>query len=274
MVDDIYYELIIYPSHFFDEIGSFVGDIFEDAIEERDDSFILYSDTPLDNLIGDIDDFCIELSDRTGINVSCSYQLSKKDSVDWIGEYQKSVSPIECGNFYIRASWHDKNHNIENIVIDPALAFGSGHHPTTKTAALSIQKYLLNGDTLIDVGCGSGILAIIASKLGGVVDICDTDEMAIQSSKDNFAKNSVSFNNAWVGSIRQNCKYDVVVANIIADVIMILSKDLQKATGKILILSGIIDKYIDSVKNKFSSMLLIEEICEDEWVTLVYRGTD
>ncbi len=137
-----------------------------------------------------------------------------------------------------------------------------------------LQKYIKEGNTLLDVGCGSGILSIIAAKLGAKVDMCDTDELAIKSTKENFKINNEEYNNSWVGSVTNITKeYDIVVANIIADILVMLSKDLKKATknGGILILSGILDKYLDKVEERFQDMKLLEKYQKNEWLTLVFK---
>ena len=101
---------------------------------------------------------------------------------------------------------------------------------------------LKKNDAVLDVGCGSGILSIACAKLEALVDICDTDEVALKSSSTNFALNNVAFGNSWVGSASMATKeYDVVLANIIADVLIMISKDLKNnlKQGGYLILSGI-----------------------------------
>ena len=126
----------------------------------------------------------------------------------------------------------------------------------------------------MDVGCGSGILSIAARKLGAEVDLCDTDEQATSSAAENFALNHEKFNRIWTGSVqKREQEYDVVIANIIADVLIMLSSDLQKAVkdGGMLILSGILDKYVDKVEEKFATMMLVEKYKKEEWYTLVFK---
>ena len=139
---------------------------------------------------------------------------------------------------------------------------------------LLLQKYIKESTTLLDVGCGSGILSIAARKCGAIVDLCDTDEQATDSATQNFELNHESFHRIWTGSVqKREQEYDMVVANIIADVLIMLSSDLQKAVkeGGLLILSGILDKYVDKVEHKFSSMKLVEKYQKEEWFTLVLQ---
>ena len=188
------------------------------------------------------------------------------------------MQPVEVGKFWIYPGWYEPREDKINIRIDPALAFGSGHHESTRGCLQAIQKYVQEGDEVLDVGTGSGILAIAASKLGAKVDICDTDELAIEQAQKNFSLNEATLQNSWLGSAAlAKKKYDIVIANIVADVLMMISSDLKNATKKegIIILSGIIDKYADRVYKKFA-LPLIENIQDGEWVTMILqnRGED
>ena len=110
--------------------------------------------------------------------------------------------------------------------------------------------------------------------MGAQVDICDTDEVAVQSAQDNFTLNNIDFHEAWIGSAHNTKnQYDVVVANIIADVLVMIHKDLKNRVkaGGILILSGIIDKYLDKVKEKFQDFELIQNLQNKEWHTLILK---
>ena len=162
-----------------------------------------------------------------------------------------------------------------NITIDPALAFGTGHHPTTSTCLSAISKYVKKNNEVCDVGCGSGILAIGAIKLGAIVDACDTDEVSIANAKENAKLNGVSYRQIWQGSINKtDKKYDVVIANIVADVLVFLAKDLKNALNdkdSIMILSGILDKYEQKVLDAYKDCDLVEKIAQDEWVSLVLK---
>ena len=178
---------------------------------------------------------------------------------------------------YIRPSWEEPLNGVTNIIIDPALAFGSGHHESTNSCLQLLQKYAKSGDTALDVGCGSGILSIALAKLGCKVDACDTDEQATQSSLSNAQLNEVKFNKIWTGSIANlEQKYDIVVANIIADVIFMLSNDLKKSLkkGGYLVLSGILNKYEDRIKDTFKDLELVEIKQANDWVSFVYKEMD
>ena len=270
-----YYELTIKPNAYYELFLDLASSLTEDAIEELDDTIIIRSEEELDNIKEGIEAFAKELSNAFNTQITCEITLEKKSNQDWIKLYQESVQPIEIGEFYIYPSWYEAKDNKLNIVIDPTLAFGSGHHETTNTCIQAIEKYVTKGMSVCDVGTGSGILAIAAAKLGATVDICDTDPIAIEDSLKNLQTNSVTANRSWEGSVNMSeTTYDVVIANIVADVLAIISKDLVKSTkdNGILIVSGIMEQYEQKVTSKFENYCdLIDRITENEWVTLILK---
>ena len=271
---ETYNELQITPYGEYDRFADFILSLTNEAIEECNGIIVVRSEEDLDAVEFGVKVFAQSLSITLNKNISVETKLEIKENIDWISSYQKSVQPIEIGEFYIHPSWIEKKDTKLNILIDPALAFGSGHHETTYGCLLMLQKYLQKNDKVLDVGCGSGILSIASTKLGANVDFCDTDELAIQSANDNFTLNKERYNNSWVGSVQKgDGEYDVVIANIIADVLIMLAPDLIDATkiGGKLILSGILDKYVLRVQKKFDSMEILEKYKKDEWHTLVLQ---
>ncbi len=266
--------MVITPSSHKDEIESFLMDHFYNGIEENGNSLILRSEEPLDEIILKTKEYVKNLSNIFSENIDIDIKIEKKKNIDWIEEYKKSITPVEVGNFYIHPSWYEPKKGKIDIVIDPALAFGSGHHPSTLNCLKLIDEIVKKGDEVLDVGTGSGILAIAAAKKGAVVDICDTDELAIKEAEKNFKLNKTEFNKAWVGSaVNLQKKYDIVIANIVADVLVFLAKDLKNALkdGGFLILSGIVDKYLQNVLEKYKDLDLIKKIEKDEWITLLFK---
>lgn len=265
-----YFELEIFPQKNYDVFLDLVESIVEDAIEEGEKSIIIRSEDSLEDIKEAIEKF------SKAIDVECQIFYEKKDAVDWIKKYQDSINPVEVGNFYVRPSWVEKKDGKIDILIDPALAFGSGHHETTSSCILAIDEFVKKDDTLLDVGTGSGILAIAAAKKGAVVDVCDTDEICIESTKSNFALNGEKINDSWIGSVNiTNKKYDVVVANIIADILVMISSDLKSKLKEdgILILSGILDKYEGRVKSSFSDLKVLKVVQKNEWITLILQNS-
>ncbi len=267
-MNQFYYELIITPKNNLELFSSFLIEVTNSAIEERDGSLIVRSTDEL----SDIEWATQELAKRAQIGIKST--ITKRENRDWINIYKESIEPVEVGSFYIRPSWRDKKEYSIDIVIDPALAFGSGHHESTYLVLLAIDKYVKKSTTLLDVGCGSGIVAIAAYKKGASVSICDTDETAIKSSIENFKLNNSKIESYWVGSADMSLqKYDIVVANIVADIIIVINQDLKNSLkiGGILILSGIIERYLDKVLIEFSDFEEIEREEKNGWYTVVLK---
>ena len=269
-----YHELQITPNYGYSHFIDFILSLSDEAIEEVNHTIILRSEESLEMVLFGVEEFAKKLSIALGKEITLETQLLVKENEDWIANYRNSVQPLHVGSFFVHPSWIEDDKEKINIIIDPALAFGSGHHETTYGCLLLLQKYIQKGDTVLDVGCGSGILSIAAKKLGAQVDLCDTDEQATSSAAENFILNSETFNRIWTGSVqKREEEYAVVIANIIADVLIMLSSDLQKAVkhGGMLILSGILDKYVDKVEEKFAAMTLVEKYKKEEWYTLVLK---
>ncbi|PAF51066.1 ribosomal protein L11 methyltransferase [Helicobacter sp. 13S00401-1] len=208
---------------------------------------------------------------------SFEYAIYESKNIDWIKEYEDSIEPISVGGFYIRPSFKKPlaDKNLTEIVLDPSLSFGSGHHATTFMCIEELAKLDLKDKTLMDVGCGSGILSLIATKLGAKVEACDTDGEALNQTRLNFHKNGENLHNLFQGSITKGEKlsfrvYDVVVANIVTDVILLLKNAFSEITKKdsILILSGILDGRQKDVVESFSDFRLESQVCKDEWACL------
>lgn len=269
-----YNELQITPDYGYSYFVDFILSLSDEAIEEVNHTIILRSEENLEMVLFGVEEFAKKLSMALGKEIALETQLLVKENEDWIANYRNSVQPLHVGSFFVHPSWIEDDKEKINIIIDPALAFGSGHHETTYGCLLLLQKYIQKGDTVLDVGCGSGILSIAARKLGAEVDLCDTDEQATSSAAENFALNHETFNRIWTGSVQKREQaYAVVIANIIADVLIMLSSDLQKAVKDdgMLILSGILDKYVDKVEEKFATMMLVEKYKKEEWYTLVFK---
>lgn len=276
-MEKYYYELTIQPNLYYELFLDLASSLTNDALEELDETIIIRSEDTLDDVELGVLAFAKELSDAFSTEIICKTVLEKKENQDWIKLYQESVQPIEVDKFYIHPSWCEKKDDKLNIAIDPTLAFGSGHHETTNSCLISVSKYVNKDDEICDIGTGSGILGIAAAKIGAIVDICDTDIIAVEDAVSNFKANDVLVNNYWEGSANSSTKvYDVVIANIVADVLTMISKDIKKITkdNGVIILSGIMEQHKEKVLNKFlknEECEIIEELQQNEWVTLIIK---
>lgn len=256
----------------------FVFDLGVECIEEIDNGFII-RDEDGDKIKFALDSFTDALEKDMQVKIYIDIKCEKKLNIDWINEYKNSIKPIEVGKFYIRPYWENpsSNLNLIDILITPALAFGSGHHESTNMCLKAISKYVnFQHKSALDVGCGSGILSIALSKLGVRTSACDTDIQAIDATKDNAKNNNIYIDKIWHGSIADmdyDFKYDIVVANIIADIIVILQNDLKKCVNNngILILSGILDKYFDRIREIFFDFKILEIFRQNEWLSFILK---
>ncbi|EAH8148318.1 50S ribosomal protein L11 methyltransferase [Campylobacter jejuni] len=273
-----YYELFLeIQEQYKNLLLDFVFDLGVEAIEEKGNGIYIRSNENLEDLAWAIEIFAQKLSQKLDLkeDILLHKTIGKKENKDWVEEYKKGIKPIVIDNIYIHTTWQEEKENYLNIKINPALAFGSGHHESTYCCIKFLQKFAKNNLRALDIGCGSGILAIAMAKLGSKVEICDTDDLAVKSALENAELNNVNFTKAWHGSVdKAEGLYDLVVANIIADVILILEKDIKKhlEDNAILILSGILDKYKTRIKEKFQDLELIDEMQINEWCSLVYKN--
>ena len=273
-MNKFYYELIVQPNLYYELFLDLAISLVDEAIEELDGKIIIRSEDTLDEVEAGMLAFASELSKAFDTDINCQTTNEQKENIDWIKAYQDSVQAVEVGEFYIHPSWEEERADKQNILIDPALTFGSGHHETTSTCLEVISKYVKQNQSVLDVGCGSGILGIASAKLDANVDICDTDIVAVDDAVKNFTVNNVICENHWEGSCFKATKqYDIVIANIVADVLAMINKDLKKVTKDdgIIVLSGIMDKHKDKVLAKFTDCEIVETIQKNEWITLVVK---
>ncbi|WP_345969698.1 MULTISPECIES: 50S ribosomal protein L11 methyltransferase [Sulfurimonas] len=271
-MDEIYYELTVNPSSHRELFADFLADTLPVGFEETDTGFIVRSEDDLSTLQWGLEQFAEALQKALGSSIDVEMTLEKKRTEDWVRAYQESVTPVEVAPFYVHPTWSDPHPELVNIVLDPALAFGTGHHPTTASCLEAVGRFVEPGDDVIDVGCGSGILSIAACKLGANVDACDTDPVSVGNTLENCELNDVDLRHIWEGSAAQaTATYDVVIANIVADVLVFIADELKKLLrpGGRLILSGILDKYEAKIVEAYADMDVAERIAKEEWVTLV-----
>lgn len=200
--------------------------------------------------------------------------LREVENRDWLEEWKKNWQPVEVGRFIIAPPWTnlgEGEHDRIVIRIEPGMAFGTGTHETTRLCLEAIEKHFAGG-SFLDVGTGTGILAIAAAKMfpEARIEACDTDEEAIEIARENAEANSVAENIEFrVGSIEETTpSADLVCANLTADVIQQIIPALISVTCGKLILSGILETQIEQIVEAVNGSEL--EIKQDgEWVAIV-----
>lgn len=201
------------------------------------------------------------------------------DNSNWEEEWKKSYRSFEIGNkILVKPSWEDTPSTDRIIIeIDPKMAFGTGTHETTALCMENAENFDFNGKKVLDIGCGSGILSILAMKMGAkIVDACDIDPIAIDSTKENAVINGVKVN-AFESNLFSNVKekYDLIFANILAEILieMLDSAHIYLEKDGVLILSGIIDKKEEDVLSKLKEMeyQIIDVIRKGEWSMISAR---
>lgn len=209
------------------------------------------------------------------------------DDEDWSTAWKKYYKPFKLtGRIVIKPTWEDYTAGDEEIIVemDPGMAFGTGTHETTQMCSLLLDKYMKAGGKVLDIGCGTGILSIIAAKLGAEkVEAIDIDEVAAKVARENIEINRESDKiNVFRGVLsdidRGNNKYDIIVANIIANVIIDLAAFIPYYFKKdsLFITSGIIKErkqdVLDACAN--NGLSCIEALEMGEWVAMVFKCQD
>ncbi|ENM3861131.1 50S ribosomal protein L11 methyltransferase [Vibrio cholerae] len=208
-----------------------------------------------------------------------AHKVEQVEDKDWEREWMDNFHPMKFGErLWICPSWREiPDPNAVNVLLDPGLAFGTGTHPTTALCLEWLDNLDLTGKTVIDFGCGSGILAIAAIKLGAAKVIgIDIDPQALLASKDNAARNGVEDQiEVYLPKDQpEGLVADVVVANILAGPLRELSpiiKGLLKPGGQ-LAMSGILDTQAESVAEFYRDDLELDPIAEkSEWCRISGR---
>ncbi|MEF9983869.1 MAG: 50S ribosomal protein L11 methyltransferase [Oscillospiraceae bacterium] len=212
-----------------------------------------------------------------------AYSINTKSVVEeeWATAWKKYYHPTRLSdNLVVCPSWeeYEKEKPTDKILtLDPGMAFGTGTHDTTRLCVKLLDKYSFQGMEMLDVGCGSGILAITATLLGSGRTVgVDIDELAVRVAKENAALNNAQKVEFICGDLVEKVegKFDVICANIVADVIIRLAPDIAKFLKEngIIILSGIIDERENDVVEALNEQGLVQKdkLSNKGWVALAY----
>lgn len=237
---------------------------------------------------------------RSYVNIGAgTIRESQTEDIDWMNNWKEffhsftiddTVSTGEKRSILIKPTWEEVDAADEDkilVEIDPGISFGTGKHETTQLCIHQLLKYMKQGDEVLDVGCGSGILSIVSLKLGaGHLTGTDIDDDCITSTWENFEVNHLTKDQGdfYVGNLIDDTnlqqtvgtdKYDIVVANILADVIIPMAPVIpdRLKEGGIFITSGIIDFKEDAVREAIeqTGMEILEITHQGEWVSITAK---
>lgn len=216
-------------------------------------------------------------SAMVGLNQVPGHRIETLDDNDWVRLTQSQFDPIPISSrLWIVPTWHTASDpNAINIVLDPGLAFGTGSHPTTRLCLRWLDSNLQGGETVLDYGCGSGILAIAAMKLGAAhATGVDVDFQAVVASRDNAIANRVGNVQFYLPDDAPQSTYDLVIANILTNPLRLLAPLLAKATrpGGQIVLSGILEEQAQEVMSIYQQWFdFSAPVFEDGWSCLSGR---
>ncbi len=212
-------------------------------------------------------------ANQAGIPVPTGYTIETVAEQDWVRLTQSQFDPIPISpRLWIVPTWHEApDSSAINLKLDPGLAFGTGSHPTTRLCLRWLDEHLADGETLLDYGCGSGILAIAAARLGAArVDGVDIDAQAVTASRDNATLNDVAAHFYLPGELASG-QYDIVVANILTNPLKGMAPLLagRVRPGGRLVLSGILAEQADEVMTVYREWFVFDPpAIDDGWVRL------
>jgi ribosomal protein L11 methyltransferase len=256
------------------------GDLIDEAILNADKTVAYVSVyQSADGGVADTLVFLRERFDTLGIKAEIS--VSGVNEEDWANSWKAYYKPIKIGErIVIVPAWEKYSASPEEIVVrmDPGMAFGTGTHETTRLVIKLLEKYVKNGVRVADVGCGSGILAICASKLGaGECKAYDIDPVAVKVANENIKDSGLKNVTCEVSDLlkqvdRSGGAYDVICANIVADIIIRMMPDVGALMDEnsVILASGIIVERSDDVISGFEQhgFKIVERIDENGWCAL------
>lgn len=213
---------------------------------------------------------------------SWEFELEEKEAEDWSKKWKEQWDVTHVTNkIAVVPDWIEYQPKDDEVIIklEPGCAFGTGTHQTTQLCMKALEKYMKKGDRVADIGMGSGILSILAKKLGAsYVYGCDNDDTVIEVAKENAKKNGVECEFELGTADKVHDKFDFVCANILHFVLAEIMGDLKNLmkTGALMSLSGILDEKKQMVIDAYQKegLELVEEIPQDQWTSFVVKRVD
>ena len=235
----------------------------------------------IEEILGYVNEKLVELKEM-GIDLGeAKVEHEKMYEEDWANTWKQYYKPSKVGEkIVVKPIWEEYEEKVGELGVnlDPGMAFGTGTHETTRMCIQALEKYVKEESTVFDVGCGSGILAIAAAKLGAKLAVgVDLDPVAVESSIENVGYNNLNNIEILHGNLVEviDGKADIVVANILAEIICILTDDVKRVMkdGGVFITSGIIHDRVDMVCEKLEAtgFEVIEKNRDGEWNCIVAK---
>ena len=247
---------------------------FESFVEtEEGVTAYIQKDDWNDNILEDIQ---ILNSDEFKI----TYEFNEIEQTNWNEEWEKNFNPIIVDDLVsVRAPFHDKPDTKYDLVIEPKMSFGTGHHETTHMMIQHILKNDFKGKSVLDMGCGTGVLAILAEKVGATqLDAIDIDNWCYLNSLENVKRNNCKHISVYEGdvSLLQNQKYDIIIANINRNILLadIPTYSNHLNNNGILFLSGFYEEDLPIITAKCheNRLVLKDKILKNRWIAAKYKN--
>lgn len=255
-------------------------------LEPPPESLILWPSIKLTALFTpdfQLDEILLQLYALFGADNIHSVQKIIVEDQDWVRETQRQFHPMCFGeHLWIYPSWEAPPENEDvKILLDPGIAFGTGTHPTTGLILTWLAKHSVRDQIVLDYGCGSGILAIAAAKLGAKQVWCtDIDPQALRATRENAQRNQIFADKLFTimpDDLPGDLKAHTILANILAEPLLQLAPYFYKHTapGGHVILSGILAQQAEAIKNIYQTWFNLENIYQqNEWLCVVWKKSD
>ncbi len=250
-----------------------LGELPFESFEETDSGCIAYIQKALEipNMLDDV--YVLKSSE-----FKISYTFEEIEQVNWNEEWEKNFDPIDVdGTCHVRAPFHKKTNAEFDIIIEPKMSFGTGHHETTHMMIQHLLEMNCTNLKTLDMGCGTAILAILAEMKGAKpIDAIDIDNWCYQNSIENAQRNNCTQISVFEGdaSLLKNKKYDLIIANINRNILLNDMQTYADALNKkgILLLSGFYDEDVSIINQSCEEkgMTFVKKIQRNNWVSLKY----